>query len=103
MFDLGDVLQFVIDSFYDGSLSGKQPVRHAHQCAFHVVLEFCYQLDTIDEKALKQFLTDISLISNKFTVQELHKGLVLKWLSVINVARSNHEVKHFSLLIADEV
>ncbi len=31
MLYLRDVLQLVIDGFYDSPLSGQQPVRHTHQ------------------------------------------------------------------------
>ena len=103
VFDLCDVLQFVIDGLYDSPLSGQQSVRHAHQCAFHVTLELCYQLDTVNEEALEKFLANISFVPNKLAIQEFHEGLVLKRLAVIDVARSNHEVEHFSLLITDEV
>jgi len=103
MLDLCDVLQFVIDGLYDSPLSSQQSVRHAHQCPFHVAFEFCYQLDAVNEEALEEFLANISFVPNKLAIQEFHEGLVLKRLAVIDVVRSNHEVEHFSLLIADDV
>ena len=103
MLGLGDVLEFIIDGLYDSPLSGQQSVRHTHQCAFHVTFELCNQLDAVNEESLEEFLANISFVSNEFAIQEFHEGLVLKWLAVIDIARSNHEVEHFSLLIADEM
>ena len=103
MLDLGDVLEFIIDGLYDSPLSSQQSVRHTHQCPFHVAFEFCYQLDAVNEEALEEFLANISFVSNELAIQEFYEGLVLKRLAVIDIARSNHEVEHFSLLIADEV
>ena len=54
---LRDVLQFVIDSLYDGPLPEQQSVRNAHQCAFHIVLQFRDELYAIDEKPFKEILT----------------------------------------------
>ena len=57
----------------------------------------------VNEQALEKFLADISLVPNKFPIQEFYDCLMLKWLSVINVSRGNHEVKQLALLIADQV
>ena len=103
VFYLSDVLQFVINGFYNGPLPCQQFVRHRHQSSLHVALEFCNQLDAVNEQALEKFLAYISLVSNKFPIQELHECLVLKGFAVINVSRGNHEVKQLALLIADQV
>lgn len=103
VFYLSDVLQFVINGFYNGPLPCQQPVRHSHQSTFHVALELCDQLYAVNEQALEKFLADISLVPNKFPIQEFYDCLMLKWLSVINVSRGNHEVKQLALLIADQV
>lgn len=103
MFYLCDVFQLIIDSLNNSPLPGKQSVRHTHDCALHVALELCYQLYTIDEEALEQFLADISFVSDKFPVQEFHKSLVLKRLSVVDVTWSNHEIEQFSHLVTDKM
>ena len=103
MLGLGDVLEFIIDGLYNSPLPGQQSVRHSHQRPFHVALEFCYQLDAVNEEALEEFLANISFVSNELAIKEFYEGPVLKRLAVIDIARSNHEAEHFSLLIADEV
>lgn len=100
---LCNILQFVINGFYDGPFSGQQSVRHTHQRTFHIALELCYQLYAVNEKPLEQFFANIPLIFDKFTIQEFHKGLVFKWFSVIDITGSNYKVEQFALLIADEV
>ena len=103
VFYLSDVLQFVINGFYNGPLPCQQFVRHRHQSSLHIALELCDQLYAVNEQALEKFLADISLVPDKFPIKEFYKCLMLKWLSVVNISRCNHEVKQLALLIADEV
>lgn len=58
MFHLGDVLEFVIDGFYDGPLPEQQSVRDAHQRTLHVALQFRDELYAIDKQAFKEALAD---------------------------------------------
>ena len=103
MLYLRDILQLVVDCLYDGPLSGKQPVGHAHDGSLHVALELRYQLDAVNEEALEQFLAYVSLVSDEFPVEEFHKGLVVERLAVIYISRRNHEVEQLPLLITDQV
>ena len=45
-------------------------------------------------------LSNISLISDKLPVDELHEGLALKEFTVIHITGSNHEIQEFSTLVA---
>ncbi len=103
MLHLSDVLEFVVDGLYDSPLSGQQPVRHAHHSPLHVALELRYQLDAVNKEALEEVLPDISLVPDKLSVQEIHKCLVVKRLSVVNIPGGYHEVQQLAPLIADEV
>lgn len=49
MFCLGDVLELVIYGFYDGSISKKDLVPHAHQHIFHFVPDTGYQEQALIE------------------------------------------------------
>lgn len=60
MLHLGNVLQLIIDGFYDGSLSKQELVGHAHQGSLHVVLQFCYQLYPVHKETFEQVLADNS-------------------------------------------
>jgi len=103
MLHLCDILQLVVDSLNDGPFSGKQSVRHTHDGSFHVAFEFSYQLDAVNEEALEQFLSNVSFISDEFSVEEFHKRLVVKRLAVIYISRCDHEVEQFPLLVTDQV
>ena len=103
MLHLCDILQFIVDGLNDSSLSGKQPVRHTHDGSLHVAFEFSYQLDAVNEEALEQFLSNVSFISDEFSVEEFHKRLVVKRLAVIYIPRCDHEVELFPLLVTDQV
>ena len=100
---LRDVLQFVIDSLYDGPLPEQQSVRNAHQCAFHIVLQFRDELYAIDEKPFKEISADVSLVREELPVDELHESLVFERLPVVHVPRRYHEVEQLTPLIADKV
>ena len=103
MLNLSDILQFIIDGFDNGPFSCQQPVGHAHDGSLHVALQFRYQLDSVNEQPLEELLADVSLVTNKFSVEELHESLVVKGLAVINVARGDHEAEQLPFLVADEV
>lgn len=75
MFHLGNVLQFVVDSLDNSSLSEQQFVRDTHQRTFHVVPQLCDELYAVDEKPFKEVLADISLVRDKLPVDELHESL----------------------------
>ena len=61
------------------------------------------QLDGVNEEALEQFLSNVSFISDEFSVEEFHKRLVVKRLAVIYISRCDHEVEQFPLLVTDQV
>ena len=62
MFYLYNVLQLVIDRFNSGPFPEQYLVGNAHQRVLHVVFNFSDKLNAIDEKVLKESLTDISLV-----------------------------------------
>ena len=65
MLYLSDILEFVINGLYNGSFPCQQSVRHGHQSAFHVALQFCDQLNTVNKQTLEQFFADIAFVSDK--------------------------------------
>lgn len=56
MFNLTYVLEFIVDRFYDRSLSDQNFLTHGHQAVFHVVTDACDQMYIIDEQYVCQFL-----------------------------------------------
>lgn len=53
VFNLCDVLQLVIDRFYQGKFFEHDFVRYAHQEVPYVILHFGYQLYAIKKEVLK--------------------------------------------------
>ena len=66
MFNLGDVLQLIVDCLYDSPFPEQYPVGNAHECALHVALQFGYQLYPVNKQSLKEFPADIPLVPDKF-------------------------------------
>ena len=99
VFNLGDVLQLVIDRFYQGAFPQQDFVRYAHQGVLHVILHFGYQLYAVEKEALEQSLPDISLVRAKFTLYVLQELFLLQRLTVIYIPRREHEIENFSLVI----
>ena len=75
----------------------------SHDGSLHVALQLRYQLDSVNEQPLEEFLADVSLVTDEPAVEELHESLVVKRLAVINVTGGDHEIKELALLVADEV
>ena len=103
MLHLSNVLQLVIDGFDDGSLSKQELVGNAHQGSLHVVLQFGYQLYPVHKETLKQILADISFVTDKFSIEHFHEGLVVQRLSVVNITWCNHEVQQLTFLITNQM
>ena len=56
MLNLRNVLELVIDSFDDGTLTQEQFVGHEHQLVFHIGFEFGDELNALLHELFKQGL-----------------------------------------------
>ena len=59
---MGDVLQLIINRFYQRTFSQQDFVCHTHQEILHVVLHFGYQLYATREEILEQSRPDIAFV-----------------------------------------
>lgn len=91
MLNLGNVLQLIIDGFYDGSLSKQELVGHAHQGSPHVVLQFGNQLYPVHKESLEQVLADISFVTGKFAIKHIRECLGVQRFPVVYITGCNHE------------
>ena len=103
MFNLCNVLQFVIHSLNDSSLPEQQFVGNRHQSSLHVALEFSDKLNSIHKKSFKQMLSNVPLVTDKLSIYEFDKSLIFKRFTVVDIARCYHKVEQFTLLIAYQV
>ena len=62
MFNLCNVLQFIIGRFTQGSFSGLNLVSTTYQAVSHAVFNFSDKRSTVKKETLEQSLTDISLV-----------------------------------------
>lgn len=67
MFDLGDILELIVDGFDQRAFSQQNFVSHRHQFVFHILLDFSNELEVLFKKQLKQSLGDIAFIAKQFS------------------------------------
>ena len=103
MFNLSDVLKFVIDRLNQSPFTKHNLVGNGQQGVSHVILDFGYQLNSIHEQKLKQSLSDISFVPAEFPLDVFDKRLRVKRFTVVYIAGSEHEVEYLSPVIDDQV
>lgn len=87
------VLEFVIDGFYNCSLSEEQFVRHTHQRPFHIAFQLSDELYPIYKESLEEILSYVAFVPNEFAIYEINKCLVFQRFSVIHISGSYHKVE----------
>ena len=103
VFNLSHILEFIIDGLNQRPFPQEDLVRDGHDLAFHVVLEFCDQLNAIHKDFGEEVLADVPLVSHKLAKYLLDKGLVPQRLPIIDIARCYHEVQQITLLVANQM
>ena len=73
MFNLCNVLQFVINSFNQSSFPKQYLISDTHQGVLHIILDLSNRLYTIKKEVLEQSLTDISLVRIQFSLYVFQK------------------------------
>jgi hypothetical protein len=56
MFNLANIFQFINDSLNDSAFAEQDFIGHMHQTVFHVISQFGYQMDPINEKLFEKSL-----------------------------------------------
>ena len=103
MLHLCNVLQFVIDCFDDCPFPEQDSIRYGHQCPLHVVFQLGDKLYSVHKELSEKVLTDISLVTDEFAVEEIRERFDLQWFPVVHIPGRNHEVEQFPFFIADEM
>ena len=75
MYNLGRVLQHVVNGFDDVSLAQHHSVIERHQLVFHVHTQSCHQLYAILKEKVKQFLRYVTFISEQPSIQSFSENL----------------------------
>ncbi len=86
VFNLGHILEFVIDGLDQRSFPQENLVRDGHDLPLHVVLELGNQLNAIYKEFGEEILADVPFVSLQFSEDLLDEGLVPEGLPVIDMA-----------------
>ena len=100
MLNLCDVLELIVNGFNNRTFPKQDSVIHRSESTFHVVFQLRNQLYSVDEKLVEKILPDIALVSDKFTIYKLNKGLHFQRFAVIDISGSYHEVEDFPFVVA---
>ena len=97
---VGLVLEQFVNALDDVSFPQHDLVPHRHQFVLHLSLEPMNELDTLTEQALKEFLLDVSSISEDLPKQDLCKHRPYSAIPVIHICSCKTERYHFTRIIA---
>lgn len=74
-----------------------------HQAVFHVLADFCNQMDAIDEQLLEQCFANIALVSDQFTEHFLMELLVPQRFPAVHVPLGKHEIEYLTFVVDYQV
>ena len=103
MFNLADILELIVDSLDDGSLSEQYFVVEVHERVLHVPPDFGHQMYVIHEEHLKKVLADVPPVSKEFPEESLCKQPVLQRFPVIGAAWRELPLYNLPPLIDDQM
>ena len=85
MFNLGDVLQLIINSFDNRAFSEQDFVREGHEFIFHIFLNLGNELKVLPKQEIKERLGNVAFITEELTPNPAcHFG---DWDAIIGISR----------------
>ena len=103
MFNLADVLQFIVNSLYDRPFPEEYFVMEIHQRVLHVPFQLCHQVYIIDEEHFEEVLADIASVGEEFPEESLGELPVLQRFPVIDVSRGELPLDDLPLVVDDQM
>lgn len=103
MFNLADVLQFIVNSLYDRPFPEEYFVMEIHQRVLHVPFQLCHQVYIIDEEHFEEVLADIPPVGEEFPEESLGELPVLQRFPVIDVSRRELPLDDLPLVVDDQM
>ena len=101
MFNLGNVLQLVVDGLNNRPFPQQQFVLQGQRTLLHVLAPGRDQLQALGQQLVKERLGDVALVSEELAKQGL--GHARQGLAVIDVARSQPASQYFAPVIDAQV
>lgn len=93
---LANVLQFVIDRFYDGPFPEQYFIGYGHQAVFHVVPYMGYQMYAVHEKHLGKLLAHIALVGVQLAEYPVQETLLFQGRPIVLAGLGNGKVQYLS-------
>ena len=103
MFNLADVLQFIVNSLYDRPFPEEYFVMEIHQRVLHVPFQLCHQVYIIDEEHFEEVLADIPPVGEELPEESFFEHPVLQRFPVVHIGSRETERDDLSPVVADEV
>ena len=103
MYKVSLVLEQLVDTFDDVSLSKHDSVIHRHKFVLHVRFQTMYEMYALVEQCFKEFLFDISSVNEHFSIQDFCKNAPHPFISVINICPCKTEGYNLARVIAEQV
>ena len=102
VFNLGDVLELVNDSFHDGTLAQEQFVHEWQEAILHIFAEFGDELNgVLVEQQSRQGCAEIALVAEEFPKQTPTQGR--KGNAVIHIASAEGHAQQFAPVIGEQM
>lgn len=103
VFNLGHVLEFVIDCLNNGPFSEQDLVGDGHERTFHVVPDFCEELYPVHKQLLEQPFAYVPLVPKESPRDVLQERGIPERIMVIDVAGRQHETEQPASLVTDHM
>lgn len=103
MFNLADVLQFIVNSLYDRPFPEEYYVMEIHQRVLHIPFQLCHQVYIIDEEHFEEVLADIASVGEEFPEESLGELPVLQRFPVIYVSQGELPLDDLPLVVDDQM
>ena len=103
MFNLANVFKFIHNSLNDSAFTQQDFIRCVHQTVFHVLSQFGYQMDPVNEELFEKGFGNVSFVTKQLTVDPREQIGSGKGFSVICVSRGEYKIKNLTFVIDNEM
>lgn len=103
MHQLGDILEHIVEGFYDASFTQHHLVIEWHELLLHVCPQACDNMYALIEKPAEKTLGDISLVCVKFAEHPICQGVNDILLTVVDIGLGYDKIDYLPVLIAQQV
>ena len=103
VFNLADVLEFVVDGLDECPFPEQDFVVQVHEGVLHVLLEFGDKVYVVNEKGLEQLPAYVPPVGEELPEQPVCEVLVLQGFTVVHVPGRECPLYDFPAVVNDDV